>query len=259
MKAFFLSLLVCVLMVGAGPAEAASTKEFQEQLDELKRVNEAQAKNLATALNQLQEVLGSYQRMNGQVEQSAHLVQEQDKIIKDNQRRMDLLEEKLHQMTTQVEEIKAAGLLPAAQVKRLEEFKEYQTSLTKINADDYKGAITSLKAFMAGHKDSPYAEGAQYWIGESYYAMKDYPAAVTEYQNVIQKFPKGSKAALALLKQGFAFFEIQSFEDSKAFLTKLITKYPASGEAVRAREKINEINRLLELRAKEAVEKKSVM
>lgn len=235
----------------------AGTKELETQVAELQRINEAQSKNLATALNQLQDVLAEFQKLNGRVEASEHLVTDQQNIIKDSQRRLEILEDKSQLLVTQLEDLKKAGLLPAAQAKSLSDFKAFQQGITQLNGDDYKGAAVTLQAFVKTNPKSPYAENAQYWIGECYYGMRDFPRAVAEFQKVIKDFPKGSKIAASMLKQGFSFFEMQSFDDAKAFLEKVIVKYPQTDEAIKAQVTITQINRLLEAKQKEALENKT--
>lgn len=249
-KIFFPLLLV---FVGALPASAASVKEMESQIAELKRVLETQGQNLATAMNQIQEVLAEFQKVHGQVDSGSHADLSQDQILQDNQRRLEVLEDKLTLLTTQLEELKTAGLLSPTAVKNLGEFQTYQKALSRVNSEDYKGAITSLKSFITENPKSPYAPNAQYWIGESYFAQQDYPAAISEYQRVIKKHPKHGKVPAALLKQGISFFKMQSFTEAKDFFAKLVTQYPGTNESIRASGQIREIERLLELKEKEAL------
>lgn len=231
---------------------AGETKDFQAQLDSIKRTNETQATNLANALNQLQEVLGNFQSLTGRVDQSLHENEEQGKFIADSQKRLDVLEEKVGLLIKQLEELKAAGLMTATLGKNLKEFQDYNQALARINAEEYKEAVSSLKQFLATYPKSALAENAQFWIGQSFYSMRDFSAAVSELQKVVSKYPTGGKAAPALLKQGYAFFEMQSFDEARAFLTKLTNKYPTTTEATVARDKLRKIDALLQERAKAA-------
>ncbi|MBX7147543.1 tol-pal system protein YbgF [bacterium] len=255
MKKIFTFFLLGVFGFFSITAQAKG-ESTEDQVAELTRVLDAQSKNLATAMNQLQEVLAQFQKLNGMVDQNSYTITNQQNIIKDNQRRLEVLEDKNHLLVTQLEELKKAGLLPTTAVKSLKEFQTYQQGLGLLNNDNYQGALTALKTFIADNPKSPYVENAQYWVGESLFAMKDFPKAVSEFQRVIKDFPKGSKVAPSLLKQGMSFFEMQSFDDSKAFLNKLITQFPQSNEAIQAQGVIASIDRVLEERAKEAVEKK---
>ncbi|MBI2340250.1 MAG: tol-pal system protein YbgF [Deltaproteobacteria bacterium] len=256
--AFLVLSGLCVLSVlSAPPARAASTKELESQIAEIKRVQEAQSKNLATALNQIQEVLAEFQGLAGKIDQSQHGNLEQEKLIGDNQTRLSTLEDQVFQLSKQLEEIKAVGLMPQGSSKTLAEFQAYQKGLGKLNGQEFKEAIQTFKSFVTGNPKSPLVENAYYWIGEGYYLMRDYPAAIAEFQKAIKKNPAGDKAAASLLKQGFAFSEMQSFEDARVFLSKVVSKYPQSYEAVMARDKIRRIDDLLAKKQQEAYEMKS--
>lgn len=257
LRTLYLVLLALVLFVPA--AHATSMKQLEEEIEELKRINNAQATNLAQAMNQMQEVLAEFQKVHGQVDASLHTGNRLDKYMQDNQRRLSTLEDKSLMLATQLEELKRVGLLPAAQVRRVKEFQQFEAALSKVNAENYKGAIAALKTFIANNKASPYASYARYWIGESYYAMRDFPAAVAAFQEVIKKDPNSHKVPSSLLRQGFSFFEMQSLEESKAFLKKLTTRFPQSFEATLAQEKLKKINEIEELKKKEALERQEVM
>ena len=252
-----LKSLVFLLFLST-PAFAASTSELQAQIDELRRVNDAQATNLATASNRVQEMVGEFQKIHGQVDESLHANEAQDKLLKDSQMRLDIAENKLQLMVTQLEELKAAGLLPPDSVKNLSQFRVFEKALSRVNAGDYKQAVTDLKSFITTYPKSSYAEHAQYWVGECLYATRDFTAAVVEFQNVIKKYPQGVKAPASLYKQGMSFFEMQSFDDAKAFFAKLAARFPQTHEAILAQNQINAINQILETRAREALEKKTL-
>jgi tol-pal system protein YbgF len=82
------------------------------------------------------------------------------------------------------------------------------------------------------------ADNAQFWIGEIYYRQKWYETAILEYQKVIENYPKGNKVQASLLKQGFAFFNLEDTANARLILMELVRKYPKSNEAVIAREKL---------------------
>ncbi len=253
----FLALILIVLLSSsafAGPKD----KDSQVQIDEMKRIIDTQGHNLANTVNQLQQLLSNFQAVSGQIDQALHDNADQAKIIQDLQKRLDVNENKLGLLTTQLEEIKAAGLLPPTAAKNYKEFRTFEQALTKYNAEEYKEAIDSLRQFMSVNPKSIYWEFAQYWVGESYFALRDYPAAVAEYQQVVKKYPNGAKASYAMLKQGLAFFELQSFDASKAFLEKVAIKYPGTNEATLARNTVRKINSILDQREKEKNEKKMI-
>jgi len=249
-------ILTVILISISSAAWAGSSKELETQFNELKTTVDQQSKNVAASLNQVQEMVAQFQALGGKADQALHENELQAKTITDLQQRLDMTEEKNAQLLKQMEELKTAGLLPASQVKNLKEFQDYEKALTLLNAEDYKGGITSLQAFLKANPKSVFGEGAQYWIGEGYYLMRDYTSAISEFQKVIQKNPTGSKVSAAMLKQGYAFYEMQSFEDAKAFLGKVTQKFPGTLEAAKAQDRLVRINKVLEEKELQAVQQR---
>ena len=103
---------------------------------------------------------------------------------------------------------------------------------------DYRAAISRFKEFIKKNPQSDYADNAQYWIGESHYALREFDQAILEFDAVRRKYPKGDKVTAALLKQGFAFAELGDKVDARLILQELIDRYPQSQEAAMARQKL---------------------
>jgi len=114
----------------------------------------------------------------------------------------------------------------------------YQEAWKSLERRNYREAIARLNEFLKNHPQSEFADNAQYWIGESYYALKEFDRAILEFDVVRRKYPSGEKVPAALLKQGFAFAELGDKVDARLILQELIARYPQSKEAVKAKEKV---------------------
>lgn len=91
---------------------------------------------------------------------------------------------------------------------------------------------------MRTHPKSDQAENAQFWVGESHFALRQYEQAILAYQEVIKNFPKGNKVANATLRQGMAFLEINDKTSAKLLLDKVVKNYPNTSEAKIAQQKL---------------------
>lgn len=118
------------------------------------------------------------------------------------------------------------------------EDKLYNSSLATYQRERYEDAIAGFKSFLKKYPKSGLADNAQFWIGQSYMALKQYKQAILEYQEVIKKYPKGNKVPNAMLRQAMAFYEIKDKMSSKLLLKKTIKKYPNSSEAKIAKSKL---------------------
>lgn len=116
--------------------------------------------------------------------------------------------------------------------------KGYEEGLALMERRDYRGAIARFKDFLARHPQSEYADNAQYWIGEGYYALREFDQAILEFDAVRRKYPKGDKVPAALLKLGFAFAELGDKVDARLILRELIDRHPQSEEALKAQQKL---------------------
>lgn len=116
--------------------------------------------------------------------------------------------------------------------------RDYEEAWKLLERKDYRSAIARFKEFVKKHPQSEYADNAQYWIGESHYAMREFDQAILEFDAVRRKYPKGDKVPAALLKQGFAFAELGDKVDARLILQELIDRYPQSQEAAKAKQKL---------------------
>ena len=98
-----------------------------------------------------------------------------------------------------------------------------------------------FKKFINLFPNHDLADNAQYWIGEAYYAEKEYERAVIELNEVIKKYPKGDKVAASMVKQGMAFYELGNKKEAKLLLERVKTKYPNTEEASIAKKKLEEM------------------
>jgi tol-pal system protein YbgF len=121
------------------------------------------------------------------------------------------------------------------------EKKEYDNTLKLIDQKNYQVAIGQLRDFIKRYPKSEYADNAQYWIGESFYALREFDQAILEFDAVRRNYPKGDKVPAALLKQGFAFAELGDRVDARLILREVVERYPQSEEAAKAQQKLKSL------------------
>jgi tol-pal system protein YbgF len=111
---------------------------------------------------------------------------------------------------------------------------DYATSLL-MNKQDYAAAETALKAFVAAHPKDPLAGSAQYWVGETYFARKDYQNAAFAYADGVEKYPQSPKAPDSLLKLGMSLARLGKNDQACTALSRLQTAFPSANDQVKRR------------------------
>jgi tol-pal system protein YbgF len=116
----------------------------------------------------------------------------------------------------------------------------YRAALGSFTREDYPRAILEFEEFVANYPGHDLADNAQYWIGECYYAQKNFELAVVEFDKVGKHFSAGNKAPAALLKKGLALKEAGRDQEALAALGQVVSSYPASEEATIAEQKLSQ-------------------
>jgi tol-pal system protein YbgF len=119
---------------------------------------------------------------------------------------------------------------------------EYRLGLRAFQDRQYDKAVQQLRSFQRKYPNSDMADDAQYWIGESYFAQKDYNRAILEFNDVL-KYRRGDRVPAALLRQAQAFVEIGDKTDARLILQKLANDYPNSEQAREAKERLQALGR----------------
>lgn len=102
-------------------------------------------------------------------------------------------------------------------------------------------ALMGFQELLSKFPDSELADNAQYWIGESYYAQKDYRQALEEFAKTPASYPQGDKVPAALLKMGFCQQQIGDANAARNTFEKLLDDYPDSEEARLARARLEDL------------------
>ena len=82
---------------------------------------------------------------------------------------------------------------------------------------------------------------AQFYLGEIAYQQKDYPAAINDYNAVLEGFSGNAKASAAQLHKGFALIASDKRDEGIHELRSLIQRHPQTPEARAARAKLTAI------------------
>jgi tol-pal system protein YbgF len=118
------------------------------------------------------------------------------------------------------------------------ENQAYETAYNLFKAAKYKDAITQFNKFIKTYPASNYVPSAQYWIGNSYYALRDFKNAITAQEKLLSNYPDSAKAPDAMLNIASSYQETNKKPAAKKTLETLIAKYPGSEAADKAKRRL---------------------
>ena len=119
-----------------------------------------------------------------------------------------------------------------------DEQSAYDTAVAQFRANDFRSAIHALNAFGARYPQSPYAAAAQFWLGSSYYAIKDYTSAISAQQFLLEHFPDSPRVPEALLNIAACQIELNDRKSARATLNRITKDYPNTEQARLAQERL---------------------
>lgn len=117
----------------------------------------------------------------------------------------------------------------------------YSNGLRDITSGKYDLARSEFQDYLKYYGDTDLASNAQFYLGEIAYSQRQYEQSVTEYDKVLNGYPKSFKLAPARLKKGLAELELGQKTAGIRELREVIKRYPGTDEERRARAKLKEL------------------
>jgi tol-pal system protein YbgF len=119
----------------------------------------------------------------------------------------------------------------------------YDQAAQDLTQGRYGLAMQGFREFVQRFPTSDLADNAQYGIGESFFAQSKFDSARVEYGKVESQYPQGDKVAAALYKRALAEERLGKTAESRKTLGDLVQRFPLSGEAQLARERLGQAKR----------------
>src|SRR3984893_9251292 len=117
----------------------------------------------------------------------------------------------------------------------------YSNGLRDITSGKYDLARQEFQDYLKYYGDTDLASNAQFYLGEIAYSQKNYDQAVTEFDKVLNNYPKSFKLAPARLRKGMALIELGQKTSGVRELREVIRRNPGSDEERKARAKLKEL------------------
>jgi TolA-binding protein len=227
----------------------AMQRSFDERMGVMKNLVEQDTdaiNKVVGALNTLQTTLQKQQSdAGGHTDQLSGQIQ----ALNDT---MDELKVRLSKVTKQLEDMQAAQQSLAAQQATQQAQQQaiasapppdvlYNNALRDYNGGKNDLATQECSDYIKFYPNTDLAGNCYFYLGEIQFKSGNFLPAAQSYDQVLQNFPTGNKAASAQLKKGFALLEGGKQEDGVVELRHVIQRYPHSPEALQARDRLRKL------------------
>lgn len=238
----FVWLALCFVV----PAQAGlfSDDEARKQIQELEArvlvledALKQQAKSDMDLQGQIESLGSELRKLRGQNEEIAHGLQNAEKREKDFYVDLDT---RLRRFET-VDNVPQTGSNPPVAAAPADpddpslENRAFETAYGLLKGGSHANAAKAFQEFIKKYPESVHVPNANYWMGKAQLALKDYKGALATYQELFKIISGSSKAPDVLLGIADCQKELKQGVAAQKTLKQLITKYPASEAAAKAK------------------------
>ena len=110
--------------------------------------------------------------------------------------------------------------------------KQYEFATSFLKVGDYSTAERAFREFVVSNSDHELAGSAQYWYAETFRIRQLYTDAASAYVEGYQKYPKGKKAPVNLLKLGVSMVQIGEKDQGCKMINGVELQYPNANQSV---------------------------
>ena len=118
--------------------------------------------------------------------------------------------------------------------------KQYEFATNLLKVGDYNTAERAFREFVINNPDHELAGSAQYWYAETFRIRQLYTDAASAYLEGYQKYPKGEKAPINLLKLGVSLVQIGEKDQGCLMIIGVQKQYPKANQSVLQKAKYEE-------------------
>ena len=110
--------------------------------------------------------------------------------------------------------------------------KQYEFATSFLKVGDYSTAERAFREFVVTNPEHDLAGNAQYWYAETFRIRQLYTDAASAYLEGYQKYPKGEKAPINLLKLGVSMVQIGEKDQGCKMINGVEKQYPKANQSV---------------------------
>lgn len=263
--------VITTLAVAATLVVAAPVHAQRASLADRVAVLEAQANNSQAntdLLNQLQELRATVQSLQSTVEQLQHENDQLKQTSKDQYLDLDGRLNRLEGTGGAMPPLPPASNAPvpaskpaakpasAASIQERapsvhgdpgalaasgDERTSYNVAFDALKNGKYDDSAQLFQSFLELYPNGVYTPNALYWLGESYYATRNFKLAEAQFRDLLARYPTHDKASGGLLKLGLSQYGDGDTRGAEQTLQQVVSQYPGSDAARVAQDRLHSI------------------
>jgi tol-pal system protein YbgF len=110
--------------------------------------------------------------------------------------------------------------------------KQYEFAMSFMQVGDYNTSERAFREFININSEHELAGNAQYWYAETFRIRQLYTDAASAYLEGYQKYPKGEKAPINLLRLGVSLVQMGEKDQGCLMITGVKKQYPKANQSV---------------------------
>jgi tol-pal system protein YbgF len=185
----------------------------------------------------IESINAELRKLRGQNEELAHNLQDLEKRQKDLYVDLD---GRLHRF-----EAGDGGAAEKASSKKNKvedtgaENRALEVAYNFYKNERYQNAVNAFQEFLVTYPQSIHVANIRYWLGNSYFVLKDYKASLENYQQLVNKFEEHPKVVDALFSIADCHELLRDKEAAKLTLKQVVQKYPNTEAAAKAKKRLS--------------------
>jgi tol-pal system protein YbgF len=202
---------------------AGVNKDLLDQVQQLRR-------SLLDLNNQLEALRADLARQRGANEQLARDVAELQRQQKDV---VAGVNDRIRKLEPQKVAVDGKEFLADADEKRL-----YDEAFALVRSGDFAGAVTAFNNFSRRYPGSGYVDSVRFWLGNAQYGKRDYKDAIASFRAFIAGAPEHSRVPEAMLAVANCQAEMKDSKGARVTLADLLKRFPQSEAAQAGKERL---------------------
>ncbi len=255
-------MLVAAAARGAAAPAYAQRASLADRVGVLEtQVNNSQANT--DMLNQLQQLRTEMQALQGTIEQLQHENEQLKQRNRDQYLDLDGRLNRLEGGNGGTEAPVSGAATPAAAAAKPtaaaaerpptvrgdagslasagDERAAYNVAFDALKAGNYADSAQLFQSFLELYPNAAYTPNALYWLGESFYATRNFKMAEAQFSDLVARYPTHDKAAGGLLKLGLSQFGEGNSAQAQQTLEQVVSRFPGSDAARTAQDRLQSI------------------